>query len=735
VTVSLRQIAITILLVLFLGRPAPAQAHAELLRANPEPNASVDEAPVHVELYFSEALEHAFSSITVLDANGQPVDNGDSRVDASDLTRMTVSLRSLPDGIYTISWKALSAVDGHLTSGTYPFAVGDVDAAALAAAERSGRQVRLSLGEVLARWMVYLSAAMLFGGTLFVLAVWQPAAASQADSEASLAFRPPWQRLAAAALACFLTGSIVGLLVQGGQATGAELAWPWSGPVGELLAHTRYGALWLARLALVLGLAAILLADHTRRRLGLALTLSLLLLFTISLSSHAAADSQPALPVLGDFLHLIGASVWIGGLTHFAAVLGTIRRVPGAGSNGAPSLAASMLPRFSMLALGSVGLLAMTGIYMAVLRLGSLEALAGTLYGRSLVVKTVLVLPMLGLGALNLLWVTPRIKRAVSISGKGGNLFERFRRSVTAEVGLGLAVVFMVALLTAMPPPRITAALPEMRSSARVDDLELELTISPARVGINTFALRVTSAGRAVTGAQDVLLRFTPTEANLAPAESRLEESEPGRYSIRGAYLSLPDTWQVQAVVRRPGEFDAYANFDVPLSAAGTAARFPWHRVTGAVLLVCAVLLAAAASQLAVPGRQHRAKAALAPAVAVFVAGAFVFYTPPAGAPIGLVNPIAPNQESIAIGRALYEANCLPCHGPAGRGDGPVGLTLNPRPADLSLHVVPGVHSDGQLFEWITYGFEGSVMPAFQGVLTDDQRWHLVNYIRTLAPQ
>ncbi len=99
-----------------------------------------------------------------------------------------------------------------------------------------------------------------------------------------------------------------------------------------------------------------------------------------------------------------------------------------------------------------------------------------------------------------------------------------------------------------------------------------------------------------------------------------------------------------------------------------------------------------------------------------------------------LVNPISPNAASIADGRSLYQQNCLACHGPAGKGDGPVGLTLNPRPADLSYHAQPGVHTDGQLFDWITNGFPGSsAMPAFGQKLSDSQRWDLVNFIRTLA--
>jgi copper transport protein len=126
---------------------------------------------------------------------------------------------------------------------------------------------------------------------------------------------------------------------------------------------------------------------------------------------------------------------------------------------------------------------------------------------------------------------------------------------------------------------------------------------------------------------------------------------------------------------------------------------------------------------------------AWAPAVALCAVGLVVYYQSPPQPNSGPVNPIPPNSDSVARGHALYLANCLPCHGVAGKGDGPVGLTLNPRPADLSAHAVPGVHTDGQLYAWITGGFPGSVMPSFKSVLTDDNRWDLVNYVRTLAPK
>jgi hypothetical protein len=67
----------------------------------------------------------------------------------------------------------------------------------------------------------------------------------------------------------------------------------------------------------------------------------------------------------------------------------------------------------------------------------------------------------------------------------------------------------------------------------------------------------------------------------------------------------------------------------------------------------------------------------------------------------------------------------------AGRGDGPIGRALNPRPADLRIHVTQ--HAEGQLFAWITDGMAGTPMPAFRDVLLADDRWRLVAFIKGFA--
>ena len=96
-------------------------------------------------------------------------------------------------------------------------------------------------------------------------------------------------------------------------------------------------------------------------------------------------------------------------------------------------------------------------------------------------------------------------------------------------------------------------------------------------------------------------------------------------------------------------------------------------------------------------------------------------------------NPIPADAASLARGEAIYnDAGCAACHGDTGRGDGPAGLRLVPRPADFRVHMAAG-HTDGQLFYWVGYGVPGTAMPAFRDTLGDEDRWHVINYLRTFA--
>src|SRR5882724_12044846 len=96
-------------------------------------------------------------------------------------------------------------------------------------------------------------------------------------------------------------------------------------------------------------------------------------------------------------------------------------------------------------------------------------------------------------------------------------------------------------------------------------------------------------------------------------------------------------------------------------------------------------------------------------------------------------NPVASEPKSIAAGKELFIAACLPCHGAAGKGDSPAATALERdgkpvRPGNLSDPKLRA-QTDGALFWKISEG--RSPMPVFQEAFTEEQRWQIVNYVRT----
>jgi mono/diheme cytochrome c family protein len=98
-----------------------------------------------------------------------------------------------------------------------------------------------------------------------------------------------------------------------------------------------------------------------------------------------------------------------------------------------------------------------------------------------------------------------------------------------------------------------------------------------------------------------------------------------------------------------------------------------------------------------------------------------------------LVNPIAESTETIQAGEQIFRVNCASCHGETGKGDGAASRALNPRPADLS--VVATNVEDVYLFWRISEGGAElkTAMPAWKKILTEEQIWQGVTYIRSLA--
>ncbi len=205
-------------------------------------------------------------------------------------------------------------------------------------------------------------------------------------------------------------------------------------------------------------------------------------------------------------------------------------------------------------------------------------------------------------------------------------------------------------------------------------------------------------------------------------------------------------------LVRRTGQDDARtalrfavtAPGGAPQPAASVSSAYPLlpspmialaYLLLGVGVLVVVVALVRAVRE---PRRRRafqRQAALLGAGVVLLASGGYVYASENStGEPLDVVNirdPVPPDAQSLAMGKDVYTTYCETCHGETGRGDGPSGLRLVPRPADLRLHTAPGVHTDGELYYWVAYGFPGSAMPAWkQQGLTDQQIWSVINYAR-----
>jgi len=223
----------------------------------------------------------------------------------------------------------------------------------------------------------------------------------------------------------------------------------------RVLLETQGGAMWLVRQALLLLLAAFLVARANveegadwRAARSESAALAIAALVPLAGAGHAAA-SEPgtAIAIVIDLAHLAAAGLWIGGLPALAALLRAAAHDRGA---DARPYAVRAVRRFSRLALASVGVLVATGIPGALRFVPTVGGLVGTRYGRLLLVKLALVLPILVLAWLNRRRLLPAL--AGDDPTAGSPVMRRLAGLVLVEALLGLLILAVVAAMSLTLP-------------------------------------------------------------------------------------------------------------------------------------------------------------------------------------------------------------------------------------------------------------------------------------------
>lgn len=320
-----------------------------------------------------------------------------------------------------------------------------------------------------------------------------------------------------------------------------------------------------------------------------------------------------------------------------------------------------------------------------------------------------------------------------------------FRLAVRLELLAVLGVLVVAGVLTGLTPSRPPGQTAGgLVGRARLDDLQAELAVAPGLPGFNTYEVQLGDAGGRPVAAERVMLRLAYLEEDLGVAEAILTPAGEGRFRGSGSELSVVGRWQVEMLVRRPGRGDARLLTMVAPGLAGpTPSGLP--ALTPALLTGLAALALGGGALAWGSGRLRAAPLdlplALAGAALLVAGGAMVARGVAEGggelqsASGGgfQVNPFPPTEASLAAGAAIYGQQCAVCHGPAGRGDGPQAAALNPRPVDLRQHVT--AHPDRVLFGFISDGVRDTAMPAWREVLSEEERWHVLNYLKTFGSQ
>jgi copper transport protein len=613
-------------IIIQLSAPV-AYGHAIPSTYSIEPNSILnrESAPSQLVISFSERPDPEISYIHVVNSENGRIDNNDFTITGLNGRQATVTLdktRLEEDGVYTVSWRVMSLDDGHIAQGSYVFGVGNVLPDDVGNQQAQAQEVTYVTSSVdaLLRWPVIVSQAAIVGGIIAYFVLQRslfnsPNDANQFSFDLTLFAKKRFVLiLIGGALSIAISGTAL-VFLQASNLDTAGGSDQYLSTVRSLIFDSPAGTVWTLRVAtstIIIALALMYLvqvkkkATTLHRRSTSAILLAILVagatsIFSNSMLSHnSAVTFLPSLAVFSDWLHFMAVSAWVGGLFYFSAVLLFAIKSDNAG-NIAYNLSL-ILPRFSLLATASLGIIGVTGVYMAWIQLHTLDSLFYTQYGINLIIKLSAALPMILLGAYHQVKVHKNIVLLASIGSKkkgstspsntisntANGTVSKFGKTVKIESLIGIAVLFAASLLTITSPPSqmhqqqeagttpnagMETGTPGFSQEVTISGVDTTFEITPFHAGFNTFTVTLRdTAGSSPQNINAVFLRFTNPEARIGPIVATLNKTDDGsgRYSAIGGYLSQTGNWTIDLIVQRIGAYDLNHSFDVTLGASSS---------------------------------------------------------------------------------------------------------------------------------------------------------------------
>jgi copper transport protein len=524
---------------------APASAHATLISTTPANGEHLPEAPEEVVFRFSEAITPVRDGFTVLDDQGRSVGSVSAVAGAADTLRM--SLPGLRDGAYSVTWRVVSA-DSHPVHGAFVFSVGTARAAPVVdASAQAGADPLVGMAFWLARWLSYLSIALLVGSAFFVAYCWP---AGRGDGRVRVVRRIAWWTA---------IGSAIGsLLLQGANVAGTSLVSALDPALLVDTLGTVFGVLLLVRIG------ALVATRFLPDRPVVVLAAGAVLAVTWSGAGHDGVGDGWGLALAADSLHLLAMSVWLGGLAVLAGCVLV-------GARPSVSTAAS---RFSLVATVSVCVLAGSGVVMALRDVNLSAALDGSGYVRLLLFKLAAFGVLLCVAAASRSLVRTLIVRARPTRPEAAAhrlAVSRLRWSVGGETAIAVVVLGVTAALvstspadTALRPTTVAAQTgPYLGSLGLSSGGDVQVWVDPAVAGDNQVAINVRDDRGVNRDVPEVTVTLSLPSGGVGSVPVPLVRTSAGQYVAQQMTIPSAGLWRLDVTVRTTGFDESTVQADV----------------------------------------------------------------------------------------------------------------------------------------------------------------------------
>ena len=549
------------MLVFFLGFPL-ASAHPFLLDSEPGQGQNAPAGTIQIITNYSEAVEIGFSELKVYDANGNQIDNRDTAYNDGE-TSLIITTQPLEDGVYTITSKVLSKVDGHLVQAAIVFGVGDVkiDSALL---EKQETSESTFIPESIARFPGLVGQTIVLGGVIVSITIWssQQTRFREVFADINEQFKLKFSKIIGYGVIATFASNFIMLGVQ-----------TWRLETSPLdVIGTTFGTTWLIRMIITIVIIGLWFWMERKKQITIKgqiplLVASLILIATTTMMGHGASTELEA-PWILDYTHNLLSSIWIGGLIFFAFVaLPTITKTD---NSTKEKIALSLIPRFSGLFIIAIGILIITGPTLLWFLDDNVASLTDSTYGKLILIKIGIAAVMIAFGGLYQVKFLKNIHDFEKL-----NISKKISKPLKFEAGLGIALLAVVALLvnSSLPAGEIQSADAlqgtfGFESTLFSENAKFDVKVLPAGIGSNTISVIVSSYdNKPLADISGVKIKISNPQKNISPIEADVTENIQDsitKYS-GDATFGFAGNWQIELEAQRTENSNENAIFNLQI--------------------------------------------------------------------------------------------------------------------------------------------------------------------------